>query len=41
MDNIRGAVEVRRQAGDTLLFVDAITHGFAECKNEGEFEETQ
>lgn len=36
VDNIRGAVEVHMEAGDAILFVDAISHGSAERKNAGE-----
>jgi hypothetical protein len=36
VDKIRGAIEVHMEAGDAILFVDAIAHGSAERKNPGE-----
>lgn len=35
MDGVEGAVEVHLQAGDAVLFVDAIMHGSAARKNPG------
>lgn len=35
LDDVEGAVEVHMEAGDALLFVDAISHGSAERKNPG------
>ena len=35
-DGAIGAVEVHIQAGDAVLFVDALAHGSAERKNPGE-----
>jgi hypothetical protein len=36
VDHVEGAVEVHMQAGDALLFVDAIAHGSAKRTNPGE-----
>lgn len=36
VDGITGAVEVHLEAGDAILFVDAIMHGSAERKNPGQ-----
>ncbi len=36
VDGVAGAVEVCLEAGDVLLFVDAIMHGSAERKNSGQ-----
>lgn len=36
VDEVAGAVEVHLEAGDALLFVDAISHGSAERKNPGQ-----
>lgn len=36
VDGITGAIEVHLKAGDALLFVDAIMHGSAERKSEGQ-----
>lgn len=36
VDAMEGAIEVRMQAGDVLLFVDAIAHGSARRTNPGE-----
>lgn len=36
MDDVEGAVEVHLEAGDVLLFVDAIMHGSAARVNEGQ-----
>ena len=36
MDQVEGAMEVHMQAGDVLLFVDAIMHGSARRVNEGQ-----
>lgn len=36
LDQVEGAVEVHLEAGDALLFVDAISHGSAERKNPGQ-----
>jgi len=36
VDGIYGATEVHMQAGDVLLFVDAISHGSAKRVNPGE-----
>jgi len=35
VDGVEGAVEVHMEAGDVLLFVDAISHGSARRSNEG------
>jgi hypothetical protein len=35
-DNIEGAIEVHLDAGDAILFVDAIAHGSAQRKNPGQ-----
>lgn len=35
-EGVQGAVEVHMKAGDALLFVDALCHGSAERRNEGE-----
>jgi len=35
VDGITGAVEVHLEAGDAILFVDAVMHGSAERKNDG------
>lgn len=35
VDNVTGAIEVHLEAGDVLLFVDAISHGSARRLNEG------
>ncbi len=34
VDDVEGAIEVHMQAGDVLLFVDAISHGSAKRQNE-------
>lgn len=36
LNDVEGAIEVHLQAGDALLFVDAIAHGSAERKNPGQ-----
>ncbi len=36
MDNVEGAIEVHLNAGDVILFVDAICHGSAARVNPGE-----
>lgn len=36
LDNVEGAIEVHMNAGDALMFVDAICHGSALRKNEGQ-----
>ena len=36
VDTVEGAVEVTMQAGDALLFVDAICHGASPRVNEGQ-----
>ena len=36
VDNVEGAIEVHLNAGDALLFVDAISHGSAKRVNAGE-----
>ena len=36
MDNVEGAIEVHLNAGDALLFVDAIMHGSARRSNPGQ-----
>jgi hypothetical protein len=36
MDNVPGAIEVHMQAGDVLLFVDAVSHGGSSRTNSGE-----
>ncbi len=36
VDRVEGAVEVQMEAGDVLLFVDALCHGSAERHNPGE-----
>ena len=36
VDNVEGAIEVRMDAGDAILFVDAISHGSAKRTNEGD-----
>lgn len=36
VDNVEGAIEVHMEAGDALLFVDAINHGSAKRVNPGE-----
>ena len=36
LDNVEGAVEMQMEAGDVLLFVDALSHGSARRVNDGE-----
>ena len=36
VDNVEGAIEVHMEAGDALMFVDAINHGSAKRVNPGE-----
>lgn len=36
VDNVEGAIEVHMEAGDAILFVDAISHGSARRVNEGD-----
>ncbi len=35
VDNVEGAIEIHMDAGDAILFVDAISHGSAKRTNEG------
>jgi len=35
VDNVEGAIEIRMDAGDVILFVDAISHGSAKRVNDG------
>lgn len=35
-DDVKGAIEVHLQAGDALLFVDALMHGSARRINDGQ-----
>lgn len=35
VDNVEGAIEVRMDAGDAIVFVDSISHGSAKRTNEG------
>jgi len=35
VDNVEGAIEIHMDAGDAILFVDAISHGSAKRVNEG------
>lgn len=35
VDNVEGAIEIQMDAGDAILFVDAISHGSAKRINEG------
>ncbi len=36
VDHVEGAIEIRMDAGDVILFVDALSHGSAERVNPGE-----